>query len=270
MTRRLSLVDIFSRSAVLFKDGALQTAATLAAGLVPVALLMSLSYLATGLTSQAALDAAIREGEWFRSWPVLAAGCAQRLADMLIFLALALAIEARRAGRPLTVRQSYQLALRRFVPFVLTLARAALMILGGCLLLVVPGVILAVRYSLAHLAVIVEDLSGAAALTRSRGLVASQPRQAVGFLGAATIVGLLLSMAAAAAVSVATGLARALGSETPSAVDWQAQRLLTQWLAGLAGAWLTGFSLLLYDQLIEGSVPRHGGVDALGPGVDAA
>jgi hypothetical protein len=249
MEERPTLRRLFASSGDLFLSGAGQSAAILAAALVPASLLMAAAYWATGLTSQLKVNEAIQNGEWLRPLPLIAAGAIRSLAGTLAYVALVFAADARRAGAPLAFRDAYGFAVERFVAFLLTALRAMAWICGGLLLLVVPGVVLALRYSLAHMAVVLESERGAAALARSSELVRAEPRRALGFMAAAVAVALLLDLGLAFSAALGMGLIEAATGASPGAVEAQFQALVSELGSGLLGAWLIGFSILLYRDL---------------------
>jgi hypothetical protein len=256
MEDRVTLRRTFARSGELFAAGAGQSAAILAVALVPASVLVAASYLATGLTTQARVNEAIQNGEWFRPLPVVAAGLARTLAGTLAYVALVFAADARRAGAPLTLRDAYGFAVERFAAFLLTALRALAWICGGLVLFVVPGVVLAFRYSLAHLAVILESERGAAALDRSSELVLSQPLRALGFMAAAAGVALVLDFWLAVAGALGTGLLEGVTGRRIGAVAGQLQALLAELASGMLAAWLIGFAVLLYRDLASRLPPK--------------
>lgn len=244
-----ALGRMLRESADLFRETAAQAAAVLAIGLVPGALIAGAAFIITGVLSREALDAAIADGQWLRVAPILAAGLVKRLLSSLAFVALVFAVEARHAGRPLSTRESYGFAVERFVPFLYTALLAVLRIGGGLLLLVIPGIVLALRYTLSHLAVLLEELRGKAALDRSAQLVRAEPARALGFLAAATVLAIGVNLVFAVLVSVFTGAAAAAGAGTVGVLQGQLEALLAEFLESLVGAWLVGFSILLYRDL---------------------
>src|SRR5262245_925418 len=106
-----TLAEMASESLALFKESAGQAAGVLAAGLVPGTVIAAAAFIATGILSREALNQAIADGEWLRAAPLLAAGLIKRLLSTLAFVALVFAVEARHAGRPLSTRESYEVAL---------------------------------------------------------------------------------------------------------------------------------------------------------------
>jgi len=243
-------------SGALWRDSAAQALAVMACAAVPASLLLGGALAATGLTTQAALNEAIRAGQWRLAVPVLAAGLVQRLAITLAYAAMVFAVEAKRVGRALPLGEAFGYAAERFVPLLLALLRAALWIAGGLVLLVIPGLILAVRYAYVHLAVLLDGANGGDALRRSARLVDAEPRRAAGYLLVAILAAAALSFIAILVVSTACALPRAIAAE-PGAVEGQLEILLSQLVSGLVGAWLTSFAILLYRDLGSRHPAQH-------------
>jgi hypothetical protein len=248
---RPTLSELFASSGALFKEGAGQSAAVLAAGLVPGALIAAAAFVGTGILSRESLSTLIQDGRWTEAAPLFAAGLIKKLLAFLAFAALVLSLEAREAGRPITTGEAYAAAWKRLPALAASAALAALAIAGGMLLLIVPGVILALRYTFVHLAVLVEERGGRDALRRSSQLVRAQPRRALGYLLAATVLAVLLNVAAAFAVALTTGGAAALGPGEVGVLQGQAEALLSELTQSVVGAWLAGFSILLYRDLVQ-------------------
>ncbi len=72
--------------------------------------------------------------------------------------------------RPVQLRVAFQVLRKRWRPFLKTLIRVTLLIFGGFLLLIIPGIILMIRYSLYAPVVLVEGLEKKAAMKRAREL----------------------------------------------------------------------------------------------------
>jgi len=70
-----------------------------------------------------------------------------------------------------TVMQSVQEGFRRLLPLIGTTILMTLAVLGGLLLLIIPGVLFALWFALAQHVVVLEDLGGAQALGRSKSLM---------------------------------------------------------------------------------------------------
>ena len=70
-----------------------------------------------------------------------------------------------------TVKQLFKKASKNFWPYLFILILSALVILGGIILLIIPGIMFAVWYSMAVLVFVFEGVRGWAALKRSRQLV---------------------------------------------------------------------------------------------------
>lgn len=76
-------------------------------------------------------------------------------------------------GRKVTALQSIQFGLSRLGPMLLTIFLTFLVIFGGILLFIVPGILFAIWLGLAQHVTVVEKISGINALGRSRKLVRS-------------------------------------------------------------------------------------------------
>jgi hypothetical protein len=73
--------------------------------------------------------------------------------------------------RKTTVGEALRVGLRRFLPLMWTWLLVYLFVLGGLLLCILPGVLLAFRYALAANVAVLEHRSGMEALNRSRDLM---------------------------------------------------------------------------------------------------
>jgi serine/threonine protein kinase len=74
--------------------------------------------------------------------------------------------------RPVQLRIAFGVFKRRWRPFLKTLIRVTLRVLLGYILLIVPGIVAWIRYSLYGPVVLIEGLSGKAAMQRARALAA--------------------------------------------------------------------------------------------------
>lgn len=72
--------------------------------------------------------------------------------------------------RPVKLREAFVLLRKRWRPFLKTMIRVTLWILLGILLLIIPGMVMWMRYSLYAPVVLVEGLQGKAAMRRAREL----------------------------------------------------------------------------------------------------
>jgi serine/threonine protein kinase len=98
--------------------------------------------------------------------------------------------------RPVQLRVAFAVLKKRWRPFLKTLIRVTLRILIGYVLLIVPGIIVTIRYSLYGPVVLIEGLAGKAAMQRARALASRSWRTiiivtALQFLIPAFIGGLL-------------------------------------------------------------------------------
>ncbi|HEY6659901.1 MAG TPA: serine/threonine-protein kinase [Pyrinomonadaceae bacterium] len=81
--------------------------------------------------------------------------------------------------RPVKLRVAFGVLRKRWKPFLKTMLYITLRILLGCLLLIVPGVIILVRYSLYAPVVLIEGLEKKAAMRRARALASRSWRTIV-------------------------------------------------------------------------------------------
>ena len=72
--------------------------------------------------------------------------------------------------RPVNLRQAFSVLRKRWRPFLRTMIRVTLRIFFGFILLIIPGLIVIVRYSLYAPVVLIEGLQGKAAMKRAREL----------------------------------------------------------------------------------------------------
>ncbi len=72
--------------------------------------------------------------------------------------------------RPVKLREAFMLLRKRWRPFLKTLIRVTLWIILGLILLIIPGMVMWMRYSLYAPVVLIEGLQGKAAMRRAREL----------------------------------------------------------------------------------------------------
>ncbi len=113
-------------------------------------------------------------------------------------LALATLIEAALAGQPITWQQALRHALSRWGASIGTGLLAGLIIVGLCFLLIVPGIIWGLYYSLFVYVVALRGLSGKNALNYSKSILKGQWWRVFGYLAAIGILGFLAGIAVVA------------------------------------------------------------------------
>ncbi len=106
------------------------------------------------------------------------------------------AVAQKYLGNPVTAGEAIQKGVSKIVPLVWTSILMGLAILGGLFLFIIPGILFALWFGLAQHVVVVEGVSGAKALGRSKVLV--RP-----YLGTFLILGFLLAIIAGLVSSVA-------------------------------------------------------------------
>jgi len=86
-------------------------------------------------------------------------------------IALIFAINNILEGSPVDIKESYKTGFKKFFPYLWTIILAGLATFGGLLLLIIPGIIFVVWFSLAGYVRIIEGTGSTAALKRSKQLV---------------------------------------------------------------------------------------------------
>jgi hypothetical protein len=100
------------------------------------------------------------------------------------------AVAQRYLGNDVTVLESIQKGFSKILPLIWTSILMGLAIMGGLILLIIPGILFALWFGLAQHVVVLEDESGTAALGRSKTLV--RP-----YLGTFLMLGILIFVIAA-------------------------------------------------------------------------
>jgi hypothetical protein len=117
---------------------------------------------------------------------------------VLATMALARLIEASLAGQPVTWQQALRHSFSRWGASIGTGLLAGLIIVGLCLLLIVPGIIWGLYYSLFLYVVALRGLSGKKALDYSKSIVKGQWWRVFGYLSVIGIMGLFAGAAVVA------------------------------------------------------------------------
>ena len=120
------------------------------------------------------------------------------LIGVLATMSLAKLIEASLLGQPITWQQAFRHALSRWGASVGTGILSGVIILGLSLLLLVPGIIWSIYYSLFIYVVALRGLSGKPALDYSKALVKGQWWRVLGYLLAIELLGGLAALAVSA------------------------------------------------------------------------
>jgi hypothetical protein len=126
------------------------------------------------------------------------------------------------------------------------------------------GIILAIRYCLSHLAVILEGRRGMDALRRSQQIVVAHMGKVIGNLIAATFVVVLASAVVTAVIGLALSVPKTMLPGGNSFPALQLMGLIKEWAAAVVRLWSVGFSVLLYSVLL------YKDLAALHPAADAA
>lgn len=85
--------------------------------------------------------------------------------------AIIYAVAEKYLGRPISAIEAVQRSLGKIIPLILTGILMFLAVMGGVILCVVPGILFGLWFGLAQHVVVLEDLTGVPALSRSKELV---------------------------------------------------------------------------------------------------
>lgn len=238
------LGDLMSASLNMFIDGWPRFAAILAVGLLPGALALAGLNLFYGYQDENAVKLAFAAKEWGQLASLLALGLAAKALETLALLALILVIDAFDRKQDMALGEAYDRAAGRFWPFLLTLLLVFVWVMGGTLLLIIPGILMAIRFSLAHVAVVLEGASGDAALERSKHLVLAHMGKVVGN----AIVMALITVAVSAVLAFLVNLG---GAFLKGSVPFMPQivKILARFLGELVHVWFVAFYVLLFKDL---------------------
>lgn len=146
--------------------------------------------------------------------------------------AVAKAIADRYLGKDVTIGSAWSFMRGRLLVFLLTSLVAGLILMGGLLLLIIPGIYLAIRYSLLTGVVIVEEKSFRAAFQRCRDLASGNYLR---LLVVGVLVGLISGGPGAFLQGLVEGMKTA-GPELFSPPVWVAVAWVTTVVAGIVNA----------------------------------
>lgn len=207
--RELSFAEILDRGFRLLRDHAVLLGTPAAVVYVPASMVFSL------FDPEATADPADLM-PFAISFALLIALSA--IAVPVLSAAVTHAIGESYLGHPVTIGEAVQAGIGLFLPLVGTWILAYLAILGGFLLLIVPGVYLTLAFLLATQVMVLERTFGARALGRSRELMSGHMLRGCGILVVGTMLVSLLSSGVELGLGwipwlgpIATGFAQALG-----------------------------------------------------------
>ena len=237
------LGELLSASMNMFVDGWPRFGAVLAVGVLPGALAMTALMAFHGYADKEAVKSAIMSRAWGPLASLLAVGGAAAALKALATLALILVVDGFDRNQDVALGEAYRRAAGLFGPFFLTMILVTLWVAGGTLLLIIPGVILAIRFSLAHVAVALEEVSGGAALDRSKELVVAHMGKVVGNCFVMAVITTLIAVI----LGVALNLGGAFFKDIPFMPD--ILKILTRFLGELVNAWYVAFYVLLFKDI---------------------
>jgi hypothetical protein len=210
-----------------------------ASGLPAFVLSAAAGYM-TGLTTKDALRTAIEQGRYDQLAIVGAAGLAGMLLTQFGAVATIIAASDAASGREPSVGDALERAWSRFGAVIWTEAVVGVRVFLGLLLLIVPGIVMGIRYGFSQFVAALEPESGAAAAARSRDLIVPHMGKVVGNVLAIAALVIAAAFSFGLAGSLVQELVRAAAGDVAAlgvaAVIRGAVSLLSAWnIAALTG-----------------------------------
>jgi hypothetical protein len=132
---------------------------------------------------------AIQQAQAKYAMPLLAIALLQMVIVLpLTNAAVIYAVAEKYLGRSVTAAEALRRGLTKILPLIWTAILLYLAVMGGFILLIIPGILFALWFALSQHTVVLENLSGVAALSRSKALV--RPN-----MGTMIVLGLLIGVA---------------------------------------------------------------------------
>jgi len=173
---------------------------------------------------------------------ISALGLIGAIARAWAWLALILAAALRQRGEKPGIGQAFRRSAGYAFPMIWTEFLVLLYVAGGLILLIIPGILFGIWYGFSHLCVLMEGLSGSAALSRSKQIVRARMGKVVGNMFVAILVSSLAAGVIAAAIYLGLSL---LGFHSSGLWTRLAMTVLTR----IIGIWPVVFSVFLYTDL---------------------
>lgn len=233
------LGQLLSHSFSFFKENATDCAAILSVALAPAALLLALG------PSREAVEIARTTGDYSSVGTAASINVIVSLLGAWASVAVVLTLAARLRGERYGVIEAYAHTKAFLIPLILTGLRATLWIILGLILLIVPGIVLAIRYSLVYYTVLLEKRKGADALARSKELVLAHMGKVVG--NGIVITALTILIALIAAMSVRFIFYFIPGSGATPIIFLRT--FIEDLLNRMIGIWGIAFFILLYQDI---------------------
>ena len=186
------------------------------------------------------LRAAVMAGNYAPTVLLLGAGLLQAALNVLALGAVVLAVDAFQRRTPLSLGDAIGASAGVWFSLVCTQLLAGFWVLLGFICLIVPGILMALRYALVHVTVLLEGRTGNAALARSKELMLRHMGRILGSLLVVVVVAVIMTGFGYLVMKVATFPLPA----TPQA-DVVRQYLLS--LPGkIIGTWPIAATVLLF------------------------
>jgi hypothetical protein len=223
------------------------------AGFLPGFILQTIVGLMFGMTSKEAVDAAVKAGQYSGPTLLFFAGLAGKLFSGVAFATLVLMINARIEGREDGPSEALDQAVASFARLVWAEALLTLWMLGGLLLLLVPGILIALRGSFTHLAVLLEGRGGRGAYLRSKEIVLPHLGRITIYYIAAIAITIAVFIIPTFVVAFALSFPAVLLGRTVGPI---VQALGSGALGSLIGIYPIVFNLQLYRDLASQTPPQ--------------
>ena len=223
-----------------------RNAAVLIVCLLPGFCLLQWAMQASGVTGREAIKPAILEGRFQDLALVAVVGAFAKLLSLIGSISVMLAMAAEEDGEIWTVREAMARGLKAFTPLLWAEGLALLFVLGGFILLIIPGILLGIRYMLVRPAVLLDGRRGLEALARSKEIMLAHTGKVIGNILCAGF----LSLAALFVLAIPYSILKLLILPT---LQPFAQRQFFGFFEELAGqlvmTWVFAFIVLLYRDL---------------------
>ena len=239
------LGDLLSTSLDLTFNGFWDYAAILLAGLAPGSVLVGAALVLTGFSDREGIKGALLSGQYLGVGAVLLAGLFAKLLDALATLAVIISLNARDRGEALGLGECYSRAAERLWSFLWTELLVGLWVIAGLICFIIPGIVMAIRYSLTQLVVVLDGRSGSEALGRSRAIIIPHMGKVFGnFLVVGILAGVIVFF-----VIIGLSLGVHFIPGHGGAVFEQAYAFIAKLAERLIGVWALALSVLLYKDL---------------------
>lgn len=255
-TEPRALGQLLSDSIRMVKSRAGFFVQVLAIGLLPGYILSGIVGSATGISDKEGIKAAIMAGQWAGVGLMALSGIATAIFETMANIAVILSLDAQARYEEMDVKTAYAGSMNRFFPFFFANLRVTLWVLLGFILLIIPGVIWAIRYSMTTLAVLIENRDGKDALERSEQLMGRYMGKVIGNLLVVFCVTVLILIGANIVLSLGFGMVLGLDSSGHSLLAKLGQGYVEELVSETISVIVVAASVLLFRDL-GATIPRR-------------